>query len=102
MAKVLESLVTEQVKEYQVSNSILSVYQSVFRRNHSSTSAAMTVINAIIYNKQFCLSLFIAFSKAFDTVDYSTLIGHFKAIVFSEQAVGGFENSGCSIRGCWF
>lgn len=77
LAKVLEFLVSEQVKEYLTTNSILSISQSGFRKKHSTTTAALKVINDIIEaldNKQCCLSLFIDFSKAIDTVDHDILI----------------------------
>ena len=53
-------------------NSILSMYQSGFRKKHSTITAAMKVLNYIteaLDKKQHSVSLFIDLSKAFDTVD---------------------------------
>ena len=55
----------------------------------------MKVINNILEalnSKKCCLSLFIDFSKAFDTVDHSILLDRLKASGFSDQAVGWFAN----------
>ena len=73
LAKVLEALVSEQVKLFLHSNSILSKFQSGFRKKHSTITAAMKVVNDIsvaLDKKQHCASLCIDLSKAFDTVDH--------------------------------
>ncbi|KAF7662663.1 hypothetical protein LDENG_00230700 [Lucifuga dentata] len=96
LAKLLETLVCDQViKEYLATNSILSTFQSGFHKNHSTTTAAVKVINDIIKaldKRQCCLSLFIDLSKAFDTVDHNILIGRLLASGFSVDAVGWFRN----------
>lgn len=58
LVKVLESLISEQVKDFLAANSILSG----FRKNHSTVTAAMTVINGItgaLGKSQCCLAFFI-------------------------------------------
>ena len=55
----------------------------------------MKVINGIteaLDNKQCCLSLFIDFSKAFDTVGHDILTERLTAAGFSVHAVGWFAN----------
>jgi hypothetical protein len=75
--KIFETLVCEQLKEFLFTNSILSMYQSGFRKKHSTITAAMHVLNDIteaIDKKQHCVSLFIDLSKAFDTVGQAEIV----------------------------
>jgi len=92
LAKVLESLVSEQVKEYLNAQSILSKHQSGFRKKHSTTTAALKVINDIVKaldDKKHCVSLFIDLSKAFD---HSILVQRLISIGISHHSVGWFIN----------
>uniref|UniRef100_A0A3B3DM95 Reverse transcriptase domain-containing protein n=2 Tax=Oryzias melastigma TaxID=30732 RepID=A0A3B3DM95_ORYME len=95
LAKILESLVCDQLKKYLHDNNILSEFQSGFRKKHSTTTATMKVINDVIValdKKQHCASLFIDLSKAFDTVDHSILIDRLLSIGVSELAIAWFSN----------
>lgn len=47
LVKVLEALVSEQVKLFLDSNSILSNFQSGFRKKYSTTTATSKVVNDI-------------------------------------------------------
>ena len=72
LVKVLESLVSDQLKNFVNSYNVLSDFQSDFRKGHSTTSAALKVLNDVesMDNKQHCAALFSDLSKAFDTVDH--------------------------------
>uniref|UniRef100_A0A669EJS2 Reverse transcriptase domain-containing protein n=1 Tax=Oreochromis niloticus TaxID=8128 RepID=A0A669EJS2_ORENI len=95
LAKVLESLVSEQLKEFLYSKEILSKLQSGFRKQHSAVTAATKVINDILValdKKQHCASLFIDLSKAFDTVDHAILKQRLLLLGLSRHVVSWFTN----------
>ena len=95
LVKILESLVADQVKEFLISNKILAEYQSGFRKNHSTTTAALKVVSDFIHFldfKEHCAALFIDLSKAFDTVDHVILKNRLKGIGLSEHSVSWFGN----------
>ena len=95
ISKVFEKLVSDQLKGYLDANDILSTYQSGFRKQHSTTSAALKVTNDIIDavdSKRFCAALFIDLSKAFDTVDHNILINMLLHIGVSRQAASWFKD----------
>ncbi len=48
IAKVFESLVNDQVKQFLMENNILNEFQSGFRSGHSTITAAMLTTNYII------------------------------------------------------
>ena len=70
------------------------MYQSGFRKKHSTITAAMKVLNDIteVLKQQLCLSLFIDISKAFDTVDHAILRQRLSSVGLSEHAVAWFAN----------
>ena len=71
------------------------MYQSGFRKKHSTITAAMKVLNDIteaIDKQQHCVSLFIDLSKAFDTVDHAILRQRLSSVGLSEHAIAWFAN----------
>lgn len=95
LAKVLETLVCNQMKEFLCDNNILSTFQSGFRKQHGTITAAMKVVNDLIDamdRKQHCVSLFIDLSKAFDTVDHDIMLKRLVNIGLSNQAVSWFKD----------
>lgn len=95
LAKVLEKLVSEQLKDFLNLNNTMAQYQSGFRKQHSTITAGTKVVNDIIEaldDKKYCAALFIDLSKAFDTVDHITLLNKLFDIGLSSQAVGWFKN----------
>ncbi len=72
LAKVLEGLISDQLKDYLETKNILNDLQSGFRKKHSTVTATMKVLNdfiSVIDSKEYCVALFLDLSKAFDTVD---------------------------------
>ena len=95
LAKVLERLVNDQVKDYLSQNNILSLFQSGFRKQLSTATAAIKVINDMLEAmdaKKYSDALFIDLSKASDTVDHSILRQRLSTIGMSHRAVGWFSN----------
>ena len=95
LAKILESLVSTQMRTYLSSNNIIQSQQSGFRPGHSTITATTLVINNILKglnNHQHCAAIFIDLSKAFDTVDHQILIQKLASIGFDDLAVSWFVN----------
>lgn len=95
LSKILESLVSDQIKEFLYSNELLSKLQSGFRKKHSTITAVTKVINDILValdRKQFCASLFLDLSKAFDTVDHAVLKQRLLCLGLSDCVVSWFMN----------
>ncbi len=95
LAKILESLVSDQLKDFLHSNSVLSCYKSGFRKSHNTVTAATKVVNDIIKaldGKPHCTSLFIDLSEAYDTVDHDVLRRRLVSIGLLDSAVAWFSN----------
>ena len=77
LSKVLEKLFEKRLREYIKKQDVLFNGQYGFRKNRSTNTALVEVIdkitNAIDANK-FCVGVFIDLKKAFDTVDHSLLL----------------------------
>lgn len=74
---VLESLISELVKQYLDTNNIVCESQPGFHKNHITSTPAMKLGNDMTEafdNTKCCLALFIDFSAAFNNVDHSIII----------------------------
>lgn len=94
LAKILESLVNNQLKAFLSNHSVLSPHQSGFRAKHSTISANTLVKNDIVSaldKRKHCAALFIDLSKAFDTVDHFLLLNRLHSIGLDENACGWFQ-----------
>ena len=103
LAKVLETLINNQLKRFLSAHSVLSPHQSGFRANHSTISAITLVTNDIITaldKKQHCAALFVDLSKAFDTVDHQILLNRLKNIGLHASACDWFSDYLSSRRQC--
>ena len=82
LSKVLESLVSRQLKDYFQENNILNGMQTGFRSGHSTVSATLKVLNDIhcaLDKTLHCVSVFIDLSKAFDTMEHAVLVQRLKS-----------------------
>lgn len=76
-SKILEKIVYKRMLNHLNSNAILYKHQYGFRKNHSTYMALLHLIDKVssaLENNEFCCSIFIDFSKAFDTVNHVILL----------------------------
>jgi hypothetical protein len=105
ISKIIEKIVHDQVSEYIKINKILPSTQSGFRPNHGTSTALLHVTDDIYRacdaGKSTVLIL-LDYSKAFDTLDHSTLCTKLKYFGFCDEAIVFFEDylSGRQQRVC--
>ena len=77
MSKLIERAAFNQIHGHLVCNNLYPVAQSAYRRNHSTQTALLKVMNDILLkmNKQhFNILLLLDLRATFDTVDLSILL----------------------------
>lgn len=90
LSKVYERLVLEQVLEYTERHEVFNSSISGYRKGHSTTSVLLRVKDDIIRamkKGEVTLIAFADFSKAFDTVDYGTVLRKLHSIGFSRASL---------------
>ena len=95
LAKILESLVSFQLRAFLNIHNLLQPQQSGFRPGHSTVTATTLVTNNILDgldNHRHFAAIFIDLSKAFDTVDHQILIQKLSSIGLDELSVRWFSN----------
>ena len=77
LSKIIERAVAFQLNDYLTVNGLNEVFQSAYKKNHSSESALLRVTNDIlraIDDNSSTILLLLDLSSAFDTVDHSILL----------------------------
>lgn len=77
LSKLLERIVADQLNEFLLSNCLLPVFQSAYRRFHSTETALLRVFSDIcraLDDGNTCLLGLLDLSAAFDTVDHEILL----------------------------
>ena len=90
LSKVYERIILSQIVTYIESHHLLSEKQSGFRKGHSTITTALKLRDDILkaMNKgEIMLSVMADYSKAFDTVDFQTLIMKLHQFNFSKDAL---------------
>ena len=93
--KVFEKLLHMQLYKYLDNKNLLSENQGGFRPKHSTQSTIAQFTDYIytnINNNQITQSIFIDFSKAFDTVNYQILHTKMKYFLLKRNAIKILEN----------
>ena len=76
IGKIIEKVVSDQLYDYFESNNLINENQFGFRRGRSAEVALSGFINGVLMateNKYYAVSLFLDYSKAFDTVQHNIL-----------------------------
>ncbi len=92
LAKVFESLVNDQMKEYLFNHNILNAFQSGFRAGHSTITATTLVTNDLLTaldKRQHCSALLVI---GIDLVDHALLLQRLKSIGLGNSALSWFKN----------
>ncbi len=72
----------------------MSINQSGFRKNHSTITAVLKVLNDLVRSldgKHHCACLFIDLTKAFDTVNHNILLDRLRSVGLSDNVVSWFK-----------
>lgn len=90
LSKVYERCIANQICEYISSENVLKDTMSGFRKHHSTTTLLLKIRDDIIKameKGEVTLAMFLDYSKAFDTVDFKTIITKLYHLGFSKPAV---------------
>ena len=89
LSKILERLIHNQIYDYLKTRKFLILYQSGYRKGHSTQSALIKLIDDIrvgMDRKHITTLLLFDFSKVFDTVCHVTLLRKLRDTDFSRSA----------------
>lgn len=76
-SKIIEKSVLDQIQSFMAENSIFEVFQSGFRKHHSTETALLKVSNDILLtcdSGNYAFLLLLDLTAAFDTVDHAILL----------------------------
>ena len=80
-SKIFEKVMFTYVIEFLDENNIPYEYQFVFRKNHSTSHAIITLVERVtkaLDTGKYVVGVFLDFKKAFDTVDHAILLRKLK------------------------
>ena len=95
ISKIFEKIIFNQPTNYLSLNNILTDSQYGFRKNHSTQSAALELIDRLMISMdkgKTPLAIFLDFSKAFDTLDHEILLYKLKYYGIKDKALFLFRN----------
>lgn len=100
LSKALERVVYRQMCDYLEQNNLLDTSQSAYRRNCSTQTCLIRMLDDIKHAadcKMVTISIFFDFSKAFDRVNHRILFDKLRNINFSCSVLKWIESSYMSI-----
>ena len=77
ISKILEKVVLNQLKNHLSGNNLLEIFQSVYRQNHSTETAVLSILDGLLGSANERLVSLVALldlSAAFDTLDHPILL----------------------------
>lgn len=95
LSKVLEKVVCFQMNNYLESNNMFPEFQSGFRRDHSTSTALIDVVDNIITAQDSgdaTILTLLDFSRAFDTINTALLLSKMSYYGFDNKAIRWFNS----------
>lgn len=95
MSKILERVISIQIKDYLDKYDILPQMQSGFRKNHSCTTALSHILDDILEatdEDELTVLILLDYSKAFDCINHEILLAILHYIGFHKNAVNLIRN----------
>jgi len=77
ISKILEKMVLKQLQSHLSSNNLLEIHQSAYRKDHSTETAVLSVIDGLLKKadqKLISVTALLDLSAAFDTLDHTILL----------------------------
>ena len=88
-SKILEKIVAKQIVEYFDKNSLMDLYQSAYKKYHSTATALLQIlenINKAMDSSEITILTLLDYSKAFDCANHALIIAKLKALGFHNTA----------------
>ena len=95
ISKIIEKCVFKQIFEYFEENNLLYGSQYGYRKNHSTETACLELVDKLykqLDDNQSPFCVFIDLSKAFDTINHKILLAKLKYYGFDENALSWFNS----------